>query len=203
MGNITWGVHPPSPTPAGSHISSLSGAYIPKGYITINRHTQVQLCNILLLHEATERGTSVSSTGSRKGNRADTKAAADLHASRSQVGSCASRSRQLCHVDLLRWHHPRRPLHLRGISYPSVGCVERRSRNRTGNQARTGSSSHQLSVHARCCHPPASLARTAATRTSAEALESRIPDRDLPRYRLRVQTHSRTVRRCLAQNEAA
>jgi len=152
----------------------------------------------------------VSSTGSRKGIRAGSrtegeeweKTAADVYASRSHAGSCASRSHQLCHVDLLRWHHPRRPLHLRGISCPSEGCVEHRARNQTGNQARMGGSSHQRSVHAaRCCHPPASLARTAATRTSAAALESRIPDRDLPRYHPRVQTHC-TDPRCLAQNGA-
>jgi hypothetical protein len=58
------------------------------------------------------------------------------------AGSCTTHSRQLCHVDLLRWHRPRRPPHLRGISFPSVGCVERRARHRTRNRARKWGSSH-------------------------------------------------------------
>jgi hypothetical protein len=118
--------------------------------------------------------------------------------------NCATHSRRLRHVVLLHWHRSRRPPHLRGIFCPAVGCVERRARHPKGNQARTRCSDHQSGAHAaRYRHPPASLARTAASRTSAAALESRSPDRDLPRCRPRVQTRLRTGHQCSAQNGVA
>jgi hypothetical protein len=117
--------------------------------------------------------------------------------------SCTTHSRQLNHVVLLRWHRPQRPPHLRGISFPSVGCVERRAWHPTRNQARKWGLSHQRSARvAHYRHPLASLARTAASRTSAATLESRIPDRDLPHCHPWVQTRLQTDHQCSAQNGA-
>lgn len=109
-------------------------------------------------------------------------------------------SRSQRHVRLLR---QRCLPHLRGISFPSEGYVERLARRPKGSQAKMTSSSRLQRVPAvRCRRPPASLARTAAIRTSAVAQGSRTPDRDLPRCRPRVQTRSRTSHPCSVRNGA-
>ena len=108
-----------------------------------------------------------------------------------------------------RHHHRGR---LRGNAYSSAGCAGGRLRP-TKSRARTGTSSscfrrlrHPSSVGDAGCRlrlPRASLAQTAASRTSAAALGSRTPDRDLPRWRPRVQTRSRRGHPGSIRNEAA
>jgi len=120
-------------------------------------------------------------------------------------GLCAICCHSERHVRLLR---QRCLPHLRGISFPSAGYaveVERLARHPKGSRAKTSSSSLHLwcvlDVHYR--RPPASVARTAASRTSAVAQGRRTPDdRDLPRCCPRVQTRSRTGHQCSAQNGA-
>jgi hypothetical protein len=116
-------------------------------------------------------------------------------------------SRQWHHVHAL---HPRHLPHLRGIFSLSVGYVERRALHPTKSRAKTTTPGHhrrqeKQNVPAAQFRQllPASLAQTAAIRTSAvEEQGSRTPDRDLPRFRPRVQTRSRIGHRCSAQNGA-
>ncbi len=107
-------------------------------------------------------------------------------------------------------HHHHCRARLRGNAYPSAGCAVRR-RRQTKSQAKTRTNSSlrrrsSVGVDAGCRrHPPraSSLAQTAASRTSAAALGSRSPDRDLPRFRPRVQTRLRRGPPCSVRNEAA
>jgi len=111
----------------------------------------------------------------------------------------ATRSRWRGHVSRLR---QRRLRHLRGISFPAEGYVERLTLRRTGSRARKPSSSHPSSAPpaVRCRRPPASLARTAAIRTSAVAQGIRTPYRHLPRHYPRVQIRSRRDHRGSTRN---
>ena len=120
-----------------------------------------------------------------------------------------SRSHQQHHARVLR---PCHQAHLRGIFSQAEGYVEHQTLHLTKSRART-SPVHlqhpkpQESQKVPAAHfrqlPPASLARTAAIRTSAVAEQgSRTPDLDLPRFRPRVQTRSRTGHQCSDQNGA-
>jgi hypothetical protein len=120
-----------------------------------------------------------------------------------------SRSHQQHHARVLR---PRHQAHLRGIFSQSEDYVEHQTLHLTKSRARTSPSHHQHpkrqeSQNVPAAHfrllPLASLARTAAIRTSAVAEQgTRTPDLDLPRFRPRVQTRLRKGHRCSDQKGA-